>query len=102
LPAESAKRSGGPYRKPRADVYTVLLAIALVALLLAILCLYMEMDHYQFKFKGGPSASVDFSGAVAEVARLWHVPANPNSGEFGYDTCSFLDPCVRFPLFPVT
>ena len=43
-----------PHRKPQADLYTVLLAIALVAVLVGILFLYLEMDLYEFKFKGGP------------------------------------------------
>jgi hypothetical protein len=35
-------------------VYTVFLAIALVAILVAILFLCLEMSPYEFKFKGGP------------------------------------------------
>jgi hypothetical protein len=37
-----------------ADVYTVFLAIALVAVLVAILFLCLEMSPYEFKFQGGP------------------------------------------------
>jgi hypothetical protein len=47
--------SAGPRRKPRADLYTVLLVIALVAVLIGILFLYLEMGLYEFKFQGGPS-----------------------------------------------
>lgn len=47
-----------PYRKPRPNVYTVLLGIALAALLIGILCLYLEMEAYEWKFKGGPNVSV--------------------------------------------
>ncbi len=57
-PAASAKKTGGPYRKPRADVYTVLLIIAMIALLVGILCLWAEMDAYEWKLKGGPRVSV--------------------------------------------
>ncbi len=39
---------------PPADVYTVFLAIALVAILVAILFLCLEMSPYEFKFNGGP------------------------------------------------
>jgi hypothetical protein len=46
---------GGPYRKPRANLYTVLLVIALLAILAACLCLYLEMQLYEFKFSGGPT-----------------------------------------------
>jgi len=55
-PQRSSSKTAGPFRKPRADLYTALLAIALVALLLGILCLYLEMKQYDFKFKGGPPA----------------------------------------------
>ena len=47
-------KPGGPFRKPRADVFTVLLLISLVALILGIICLYFEMEAYQWEFKGGP------------------------------------------------
>lgn len=43
-----------PHRKPKPDFYTVLLAIALVAVLLGILFLYLEMNAYEFDFQGGP------------------------------------------------
>jgi len=46
------------YRKPRADLYTVLLVLALLAVLVGILFLYLEMDTYDFKFKGGPSVTM--------------------------------------------
>jgi hypothetical protein len=54
----SAKKPGGPHRKPRADLYTVLLAFALIAILLAILCLYFENKMYNWDYKGGPTVSV--------------------------------------------
>jgi hypothetical protein len=41
-------------RKPKADLYTALLAMALVALLVAILFLYLFMGKYDFKMKGAP------------------------------------------------
>jgi hypothetical protein len=43
----------------------VLLVIALIALLLGILCLYLEMDMYEWKIKGGPTVSADRPAAVA-------------------------------------
>lgn len=46
--------SAGPRRKPRPDLYTVLLVIALVAILVGILFLYLEMRLYEFKLDGGP------------------------------------------------
>ena len=44
----------GPHRKPRPDLYTVLLVIAMVAILIGILFLYLEMRLYEFKLEGGP------------------------------------------------
>ena len=44
----------GHYRKPHADLYTVLLVVALIAVLIGILFLYLEMGTYEFKFQGGP------------------------------------------------
>jgi hypothetical protein len=61
----STDKSGGPYRKPRADVYTVLLAVALVALLIGILCLYLEMKAYDWKIRGGPSVMRPAASAIA-------------------------------------
>ena len=52
--AAPASAPAGPHRKPRPDLYTVLLAIALVAVLIGLLFLYLEMDLYEFKLKGGP------------------------------------------------
>jgi len=64
-PAASSDKPTGPFRKPRADVYTVLLTIALIALILGIVCLYFEMDMYNWKFKAGPSVSADPPTAIA-------------------------------------
>ena len=38
--------SGGPYRKPRLDIYTVMLALALVAIIIACIVLYLEVADY--------------------------------------------------------
>ena len=66
-PLESNPRPRGPYRRPRADIYTVLLLLTLFALLIGILCLYFEMDAYNFEFKGGPTVSAERSTMVAIV-----------------------------------
>ena len=50
----SSSKHGGPYRKPRADIYTILLIIAMVALVIGILFLSLEMAQYDWEFKGGP------------------------------------------------
>ncbi len=67
-PLDSNNSSGGPYRKPRADLYTVLLILALIAILLAIICLYLEMKMYDFEFKGAPVAASLEVSVTADVA----------------------------------
>ncbi len=61
---KSAASPAGPqeYRKPQADVYTVLLVIALAMLITATAALWMTMkDDYNNEIKGGPT--------------VWHRPA---------------------------
>ncbi|MBN2475463.1 MAG: hypothetical protein JXB62_12705 [Pirellulales bacterium] len=68
-PAESiGSKPRVPYRKPRADIYTVLLLIALIAVLVGILCLYLQMGIYDFEIKGGPSVAADRPNVPAMVA----------------------------------
>ena len=65
-PAKSAAASAAPqeYRKPQADVYTVLLAVALLIVMIATAALWMTMkDDYNNDIKGGPPNPV------------WHQPA---------------------------
>ena len=69
-PRKSSSRPGGPYRKPQADIYTVLLAIALVALIIGIICLCLEMNLYEFKLKGGPTVSAAAPPSTV-VAKPW-------------------------------
>ena len=49
--------SQGPYRKPRADLYTVLLIMAVLAILLSILFLYWEVADYGDNPFGGAAAA---------------------------------------------
>jgi hypothetical protein len=59
-------------QKPKADIYTVLLGIALGAILLAIICLWIELARYKYDYRAaGASASVSYlppaaNGLVAE------------------------------------
>lgn len=47
------------YRKPKADVYTLLLGIALAALIIACIFAYMEIKDYGAQpFSGAPSVAV--------------------------------------------
>lgn len=39
------------YRKPRFDTYTMMLLVSLIAIAVAITCLYMTMDTYEWKFR---------------------------------------------------
>lgn len=43
--------------RPRANVYTVLLAISLVALVVACLCMYGELATYGWDFKASSAGS---------------------------------------------
>ncbi len=51
------------YRKPRADVYTILLVIALLIIVLATVALWMTMKDNDYMYKGGPPMPA------------WHRPA---------------------------
>jgi hypothetical protein len=61
-PAPAPVAPARAYQRPRADFLTVLLVIALLALLLGILFLCLEMNYYDFKFKGGPTPPVGMLG----------------------------------------
>jgi len=55
-PRKSTETQGTPlptgaHRKPRPDLYTALLVLALIAVLIGILFLYLEMDYYEFKIQ---------------------------------------------------
>lgn len=56
--ADYNDKPSGYYRKPRFDIYSLLLLIAWIALLLGILLLYLEMEMYNFEFQGGPAVSL--------------------------------------------
>ncbi len=49
------------YRKPRVNVYTVMLVISLLAILTAIVFLWLYLDEYQWKHNGGPNAALSSS-----------------------------------------
>ena len=50
------------YRKPRADIFTLLLFVALAMLVVATAALWMVMGDYDYKMKGS-------------LSRQWHRPA---------------------------
>ncbi len=50
-PQNSANPGGVYVKKPKADIYTALLFVALVALVIGITMLCKEMERYEWKFK---------------------------------------------------
>jgi hypothetical protein len=52
-------------QKPKADIYTVMLAIALVAILVACVCLFLEMRAYNYDIRAQEGK---FRGAMLERA----------------------------------
>ena len=79
----------GPYRKPPVDLYTALLAIALVAIILATLFAYFETSDYvdekgDHRYKGAPNVRtivyVDPGETSCPIARDQRVPASGSTG----------------------
>lgn len=73
-PPDSTESRPGIYvQKPKPDVYTVLLAIALVAILVAILCLVLELREYGGQIKPPPISAApgwmgsDFAGRLVRT-----------------------------------
>jgi hypothetical protein len=64
----------GPYRKPQADLYTALLAIALAAVIVATIFAYLETSDYgDQKYRGAPPAPVVLtrpSGCDGDIGAL--------------------------------
>jgi hypothetical protein len=59
---------GEAYRKPRPDVFTMLLVIALLAILLGITVLWVHMSTvFDWKLKGGPSVTMGVGAEELEV-----------------------------------
>jgi hypothetical protein len=52
-------------QKQRANVYTMLLVIALLEIIVGCLCLYLQMNVYQFKVKVPQAALVSSTPAIA-------------------------------------
>ncbi len=58
-------------QKPRPDIYTVLLGLALTAILIAIICLVLELGRYGWDYKAA-SVRLSMSAlAVSTPAQLW-------------------------------
>jgi hypothetical protein len=84
---QGAPVSAGAHRKPRPDLYTALLVIALIAILIGILFLYLEMSFYQFKLPTNmPVVMVN--------------PFSVFSSQFSVLSCEFILPSSSFSLIP--
>lgn len=57
--SKSRLRKATPlYRKPTADLFTVMLVLSFIAVVVGIVFLWMEMNLYKYEFKGGPSVGM--------------------------------------------
>ena len=79
LPSLSNPGAGGPYRKPRADLYTMFLLIALAAIIIGIVCLYLDAQDYPSSppYKDAPSPAVMLDAARPAALAL---AAPPSAG----------------------
>ncbi len=82
--------AGGPYRKPRADLFTVLLILSLIAVILGTLCMYFEMKRFDMEMEGAPSppppmAAITVGAPAASLAWQAAVDRGPIAAA----------PCVR-------
>jgi zinc transporter ZupT len=73
----SIKTDSSPYRKPTADIYTVLLAVALAALLAAMVYLYLDMSVDQMQLS--PPRLSMIAAPAAGVALARSVPLSPTT-----------------------
>lgn len=76
-PPDSAdKRPGISVPKAKNDIYTVMLGIALLAIIIACILLWMEMARYEYKFKVSRLVSPAPAAAqhVATDAPVAHAP----------------------------
>lgn len=65
----SARPSGVIVRKPKLDVYTVLLVISLLAISIGCLLLWLEIGEYRRQIKGPTAASTLFQKGLSKDAQ---------------------------------
>jgi hypothetical protein len=81
MATELPQRSSEPeeevrYRKPRPDLYTALLVIALAALIVGCVMLYLELKMFDFKHTGAPSVSwLPSAASLADLSPDWSTDA---------------------------
>jgi len=68
LEASAPIRPTVSHRKPKADIYTILLVVSLLAVLLGILFLYLFNRNYEFKLDGAPSVVMSRQVEECEAA----------------------------------
>jgi hypothetical protein len=66
----STKKTAGSYRKPQPDLYTLLLVIALLAIIAAVVFLYLHLQSYNFEMKGGPPVA-ELAAAIRDWLWSW-------------------------------
>jgi len=65
--SQQSSASGGVYvKKPKADVYTAMLFVALVALIVGIFALCKEMERYDWKYK-----KADLQQVSVDAPEFW-------------------------------
>jgi|YNPBryunderm2012_1023409.scaffolds.fasta_scaffold00878_2 hypothetical protein len=58
------------YQKPRPDLFTALLALAVVAIIGAIVLLYLEMQRFEFELKAPPPGAAASSRSAPSTPWL--------------------------------
>jgi hypothetical protein len=68
--ATDSGKPSGPFRKPRADLYTMMLLVALLALVIGTVFLYLEVQRLESRAQApGPSGEA-FTGGLAGAAAI--------------------------------
>ena len=73
---------GGPYRKPRFDLYSWMLLLSLVAIVIACVCLFYEVKDYgdkPYELSLAAPVALDHPAAVARVGGPGALDGSPCS-----------------------
>lgn len=71
--ARKSNNPGGPYRKPRVDIYTMLLLFTLIAIIVGCVALYKEVADYgdtPLSARPGGTLVTELDGTPSCLARL--------------------------------
>jgi hypothetical protein len=74
-PLDSNNPQGVVVQKPRSDIYTTLLFLSFIAIVIACLCLWLEMRTYNFDFKASEAQvrSTVLAPSVPAEAKTWRL-----------------------------